>query len=138
MIDREDLRYGDVMTYEAYEGNLSCRALALMTKPCSINVVGLSSCAIVKMIGDPPKAFDEKIEQWSEWFFKNPDKIELEWGDPSKLIGTMMTVDLHRCKDFFDDTEHWWFKFGGKCPRCGDLGIWKSLGLCCPWHGLFI
>lgn len=26
----------------------------------------------------------------------------------------------------------------GVCPRCGHSGEWRSLALCCPWHGMYI
>lgn len=138
MIDREDVRFGDVLLYETFQGTVNCRVLALLTKYCSVSVVGLSSCAVGEIVGLLPDSFKPVTDSWDEWFAKNESRIELEWGDLGRAKSPLTIVSLYDSKPTFDEHDSAWFKVIGHCPRCGDIGAFVSLGLVCPWHGIFI
>lgn len=139
-MDREDLRFGDIVRYESGNVLFVGRALGLLTREASVSSMGMGGVVILEPQGTLNGTAKPFIEAWSDWD-ANSSKLELEWGDWSKKFRTaasIVPVSLMCVKPLFDDADRKFFVKRGCCPRCGDSGVWVSLALACRWHGVFI
>lgn len=142
MVEREDLSFGDIVLYE--NGTLSFvgRALALLEKSSAINALNYSAAAILDVVrrdaDTPSKTF---IDAWDQWVKESYDSLELDWGDTSKQFrcaDSLVLVPLIFVRPLFDRSDRKFFIERGACPRCGDVGEWRSLALVCKYHGMYI
>ena len=141
-MEREDLRFGDIVLYENGSITFVGRALALIEKSSAVNVLNYSAAAILDVVkrdaDSPSKIF---IDAWDEWMKESFGSLELDWGDTARQFrcaDSLVLVPLIFVRPLFDKGDVRFFVERGACPRCGDAGEWRSLALVCKYHGIYI